>query len=622
MTRILLLVRAALCLLVCLPLLTSSAGAEQGTPLPEAAVDLARVPVDPGAVIEPGFQLVQAGWIELSAVAYALFGDSMPPDAFGTVEAGYTAGFSQVLALLSDRADPFSEPLSQLVTLVLEFDSSATATEAAAEIRDLLELDEPTAVDGIDTWSSPDITEAIVVDGDTVIRVAYIFPEQQFSTRQNTDWTPEAVAALASETQARLLDAREAADAGEAALSRAGLLIQGPDAGWTITWPYLPISQHYRVLDGVALPYGGELDSDLLVPEGMETYYVSRQQLGDDGYDHLLDITLAEFATPADAEAFAAAPPPVQFPPTWSFEPTYGPATEVEPGLWLQSVRVDGDALRATGQRTIRVDDTTVQVMQWLGSEHALTSSEGMLELTAIQTACLRNLPAACAPMNQDLFPAPVDDESAATGSFPDIGTPEPRSGGDNVLASLGYGWEVRLPDDGWEITDVQFLNGEYYLLQSGRSLLSIESAINRAASPQDCLLDEVAMLEEFEDRALITLGSDDPTERKAGLEQGHAWGVYTVEPLQDERADQEYTIRIDCYTLVSGEVSLIVTHTAPRDLWTDERPKGERFREALTLPDPSTVAIATTPSAGDGWVFGRIPAMGTIMRIWTPQAA
>lgn len=615
-------VRCLICLLACLPMLGSPVAASQATPVTEAAVDLARVPVPPAEVMEPGFQLVQSGWIELSAVAYALSGDSMPPDAFDEVEGGYTIGYSQVLALLSDRADAFSEPLSHLLTLVLEFGSESDAAAAANEIRDLLGLTEPTSIDGVDTWSGPEITESIIAEGNTVIYVAYAFEEQRFSTRQNTDWTPEAVAELASQTRERLLAAQDAAAGGDPALSRAGLLIQGPDAGWTITWPYFPISQHYRVLDGDVLPYGGELDDDLFVPDGMETYYVSRQQLGDDGYDHLLDITLAEFETAADAEAFAADPPPVQFPPTWQFEATYGEATEVEPGLWVQSVRVDDETLRATGQRTIRINDTTVQVMQWLGSENGMTSREGMLELTIAQTSCFENLPTACQPLDQDRFPAPLDQESANSGNFPNIGTPEPRTGGDNVLASLAYGWEVTLPDDGWEITDVQFLNGEYYLLQSGRSLVSIESTINRAAAPQDCLLDEVATLEEFEEHSVITLGSDDPDERKAGLEQGHAWGVYTVEPLQEERADQEYTIRIDCYTLVPGEVSLVVTHTVPRDLWTEERPKGERFRDALTLPDPSTVAIATTPSAGDGWVSGRNPAMGTIVRIWIPLAA
>ncbi len=615
-------IRSLICLLLCLPLLGNPVAAQQATPVAEAAVDLARVPVPPGEVMEPGFQLVQAGWIELAGVAYALAGDSMPARAFEDVESNYTGGFSQVLALLTDRADPSSERLSYVLTLVLGFSSPADAEAAALEIRDLLGLNEPTEIKGIDTWSGPEITESIIVEGSTVIYVAYAFEEQRFSTQQNTDWTPEAVADLAAQTRGRLGAAEAEADAGNPALSRAGLLIQGPDAGWTITWPYFPNSQHYRVLDGTVLPYGGEMDDDLDVPDGMETYYVSRQQLGDDGYDHLLDITLAEFETAAQAEAFAAEPPPVQFPPTWQFEATYGAATEVEPGLWVQSVRVDDETLRATGQRTIRVDGSTVQVMQWLGSENGMTSREGMLDLTAIQTACVENLPAACAPLSQDQFPAPVDQESAASGKYPNIGTPEPRTGGDNVIASLAYGWEVNLPDDGWAITDVQFLNGEYYLLQSGRSLVTIESVINRAASPQDCLLDEVAMLEEFEEHALITLGSDDPDERKAGLEQGHAWAVYTVEPLQEERADQEYTIRIDCYALVPGEVSLVITHTAPRDLWTEERPKGERFRDALTLPDPSTVAIATTPSAGDRWVPGRIPAMGTIVRIWIPLAA
>jgi hypothetical protein len=493
---------------------------------------------------------------------------------------------------------------------------------AADLLVDLLQLEEPETIDGVETWRGPVVTTGLTVEDSFVIMFNYSFDEQRFSTRQNTDWDQAAVAGMVNQTRERLRDAVDRAKDGDPALALAGLRFTGDDALNALPWTYFPITQHYRVLDEEVLPYGGELETDDIAPEGVINLFVSRQQLGDDGYDHMIDITLASFESEAAAAAFALEPDPVLFPPTWIFEPEYGELEEVEPGVNIQAVRVDDDFLRATGFRTVRVDGTTVQVVQWMASENALTSRAGMLEITDAQTTCLDEAPTVCEPVPQELFPAPVDADSAESGSYPDIGTPEPRAGGDSVLASLAYGWEVDLPPDGWEITDVQFLNGEYYLLQSGNSLLSIESVINRAATPEDCLLDEVGFLEEVEERSLITLGSDDPRESGAGLEQGHAWGVYTVEPLQEERADQEYTIRIDCYALVPGEVSLVVTHTAPRDQWTDERIKGERFRDALTLPDASSVALATTPSAGDRWVSGRTSAMGTIVRIWIPLAA
>lgn len=611
-------------LFVVLPTMGNT-GMTQAEPQEDGAmpVDLATVPVPPEALPEQGFQLVQAGWLDLGGLTYAIAGDDQPAASpFEDIENGFTGGYSHILGLLSDRADAQSEPLSGAATYVLGFTSDDEADLAADLLVDLIDLGESEPIDGVDTWRGPVVTTGLAVEDSFVIMFNYSFDEQRFSTRQNTDWDQAAVAGVVNQTRARLTEAVNRAKDGDPALAVAGLRYTGDDALNALPWTYFPITQHYRVLDGAVLPYGGELDTKGIAPEGVIDLFVSRQQLGDDGYDHMIDITLVSFESEADAGAFALEPGAVIFPPTWIFEPEYGALEEVAPGVTIQAVRVDDDFLRATGFRTIRVNGTTVQVVQWMASENGLTSRAGMLEITSAQSACLDDLPAPCAPLPQAEFPAPVDADSAESGSYPDIGTPEPRTGGDSVLASLAYGWEVDLPPDGWEITDVQFLNGEYYLLQSGRSLLTIESVINRAATPQDCLLEEVGLLEEFEERAVITIGSDDPEERPAGLEQGHAWGVYTVEPLQEERADQEYTIRIDCYALVPGEVSLVVTHTAPRDLWTDERIKGERFRDALTLPDASIVALATTPSAGDRWVSGRTSAMGTIVRIWIPLAA
>jgi hypothetical protein len=428
------------------------------------------------------------------------------------------------------------------------------------------------------------------------------------------------VAEVVNQTRARLVDAEERADVGDQALALSGLRYTGDDALTALPWTYFPITQHYRVLDGEVLPYGGELDTDRVAPEGVIDLFVSRQQLGDDGYDHMIDITLASFETEADARAFADDPAPITFPPTWQFGVTYGDRETLPNGDVLQSARAEDD-VTATGWRTVSQQGSSVQVVIWLASENASTNREGMIELTERQRVCLEASPEPCAYLDQADFPAAVDEASAESGDFP-TATPRASTGDDSVLAGLAFGWQVALPDDGWEIVDVEFLPGtEYYQLQSGRSLITIESVRDRVIAPEDCILNEAGLLEELEERAVIELGSDDPDERKAGRELNHAWAVYTVEPLQEERTDQEYTIRIDCYVLVPGEVSLVVTHTAPRELWIEERGKGERFRNALTLPDTSTVATATTPIAGDNRTPWRTIAMGT-PRIWIPLAA
>jgi hypothetical protein len=149
---------------------------------------------------------------------------------------------------------------------------------------------------------------------------------------------------------------------------------------------------------------------------------------------------------------------------------------------------------------------------------------------------------------------------------------------------------------------------------------MTVESVVDHHGDPQQCVLDNLALLETLEERAVIDIGGDDPDERAAGLEPEHGWAVYTVEPLQQERADQEYTIRYDCYTLAPGDASLVVTHTAPRDLWAGERDKGERFREGIRLPASSAIT-RVNPFAGDERYFGRTMTMGR-PRIWISLAA
>lgn len=149
-------------------------------------------------------------------------------------------------------------------------------------------------------------------------------------------------------------------------------------------------------------------------------------------------------------------------------------------------------------------------------------------------------------------------------------------------------------------------------------------SAVSKAASYwnfrrneawQRCLLEEVRLLETFEERASITLGSDVDGELRVGSDAGHVWAIYTVEPLADERADQEYTIRIDCYALVEGEASLVVRHSAPRDLWETESAKGDDLREAIEIGE-----VAAAASYDEDRVTRTVDMLNP--RIWIPRAA
>jgi hypothetical protein len=189
--------------------------------------------------------------------------------------------------------------------------------------------------------------------------------------------------------------------------------------------------------------------------------------------------------------------------------------------------------------------------------------------------------------------------------------TPEASSEGS--YTDPQFGWSVDYAEAGWEFSSVE---GETILeLQNGRSIASVETVVDRHGDPTQCILEEVRLLEEFEEHAYITLGSDVEGEPRAGNEPGHVWAIYTVEPLADERADQEYTIRIDCYTMIEGDASLVVHHSAPRDMWESESAKGDDLRANI---DISGVAAATSDGAG-----AQVRNVDTMVpRIWIPRAA
>ncbi len=590
-----------------------------------SAVDLATVPLHPSELPERGYQLAQAGDLELSAVEFAWSPEGADSDDWEPIADHFLNGYSTVHFLLSDRADSRSEPLATVTTTIIGLDESGSAEEAVQALLDIAGFSPTEEVEGVTVYSDIDGFLGLRAEGDYVVAVQYASPAQKQSTQQNTsDWTSESVAEVVVATTDRLATAIDVAGSGDSGFGIANVMVYGQDSPWTLPWIYYPSTEHYRVLKGEIVPYGGEIDvrdaDD--VADGVEDLFVSRQQIGAENYEHLIDITLARFDSEEDAVAFAKEPAPVSFPPTWTFDPAYTEVSETGDVVRIDRVRVDDDALRASGFRSVRQDGEVVQVVQWLASGNAVVTEEALAWLTGVQSACLDALPEPCAPIGQDTLPAALN-ESGAPGSdrLKDQATPEASATANDVLVSEQFDWQVAVPDDGWKLTDTEiYTNSEFFELQSDRSLITVESVVDHHGDPQQCILDNLALLETLEERAAIDLGSDDPEERTAGIEQDHGWAIYTVEPLQEERADQEYTIRFDCYTLVDGDASLVVTHTAPRELWTAERDKGERFRDGIELPESSAI-VPVTPPAGDGRHIGRTLTMG-IPRIWIPLAA
>ncbi|MBA2468876.1 MAG: hypothetical protein H0V37_05680, partial [Chloroflexia bacterium] len=351
--------------------------AGQGTNTP-SPVDLATVPLHPSSLPEPGFQLAQAGDLEFGAVQAGWSTGGVNHEAWGSIAPAYRHGHSAVHVLLSDRADPWSEPLASVTTFVIGFDSPEAAADAGPALLDIAGYEPTEEVDGVTVYADVDGLLGLRAEGDYLVIVQYAFPEQQNSTRQNTeDWTPESVASLVDAATDRVQTAVEEAAEGAESLGVANVMFYGMQSPWTLPWIYYPSTEHYRVLDGEVVTYGGELAADLdgALPAGIEDLFVSRQQLGDEGYGHLIDVSLARFGSEVEADAFAAEPVPITFPPTWIFNPTYTDDGILPDGATVERVQVD-DNLRASGYRTVRREGATVQVVRWLASGNAVVSRD------------------------------------------------------------------------------------------------------------------------------------------------------------------------------------------------------------------------------------------------------
>jgi hypothetical protein len=554
----------------------------------EFALDLAAIPLTPPELIEPGYLLEGGGYLHDAATVENLIAslDGGDPGGFG--DDGWRQSYMHRLVLLADMQDPASDLLADGITLVHEFESEDSASGAYEDlIERYTELGEATEADTFRVVNeSADSLVSVFVSGPLLVQVV------------STDLTgpPDADVHRATVDTTRLRAEAEASDP-VPGLSAFAVRI---DDMKLITFADTPDSyQHYLTDAGVWIP-------TVAFPEanrdtsgfGIVGVFESQQQVVlNTGDQAVFQGWLAEFESEDAAQAFAADPPLGELPtPMFADQ---ADAVGSHSGYEIHGVLEDGSSY--SGFRDISVSGTRVAVTGLLGSGNLLINREQAAALAQLQIACLEE--SLCEPVL-----------AAEILAIEGMSTPSPVPEDEGVFTSTNFGWSIDYAAAGWELNSVEGIEGVDFLdLGNGDSLATIETVVDRNGDPPTCVVDELRLLEEFEDHAVITLGSDVEGEQTAGNEPGHAWAVYTVEPLADERADQEYTIRIDCYTLIAGEASLVVTHIAPRDLWATESAKGEDLRANIEIRE----AAAAASDGLDGQVRN---ADVMLPRIWIPR--
>lgn len=599
----------------CLALVLTTLGGVVPSPisaaqLQESPFDLADVPLPVAELPEPGFQILSGGYFDRDATITHI---SEPRNAAtgGIDELMSDTGLIQTyvlnLVLLEDRAWVESDMLALVQTSVFLFTDEDGAEDGLEMLEDFsasseAEEVEPAIVDASTihlTSQSGDTYRSVFRRERVVVEVVSLesFRAVDLAMHGRT----------LGDTYDRLGDMQVVSSPGLA--SQAVLITDGARLADPVDAHESGVHQLYRVRGGSVQPAAGELrppEVEEIAP-GLTRLYQASQGVTIGQGTGFYSSWVGEFESEEAAASFMAglpvsAPGAMLPDPYFSLWENEQSTSQGVSGLY----RVSGSSESGAFSGTLEIQRLGVFVIGigWRTLGNALPSVDVTSRLMDAQLTCLLD-PRPCVPVPlEELLP-------------PDWATPAAPVTSGEMVGSEEFGWTLMVDPDEWTITE-QFVESGYDFveLQSGQSLVTFESVLNQHGDPQQCVLDEMHALQEFEEHAEISLGSDVAEEEPAGLATGHGWATYTVEPLADERADQEYTVRIDCYTLIEGAASLVMTHRAPRDAWEWERDKGETLRRSLQIPVPlAQDAILYRPCL-DHWRCKMID------RIWIGHAA
>ncbi len=557
-------------------------------------IDLADVPLPVQSLPEDGYQVLAGAYLTPSDMV-RLVAEPRNLDA-GQVGSDLDAisvarAYVLDLVLPEDRAWRDSPVLAVQQTSVYVLHDEANAGQLVDLLRDYsatdyLEDRDP-AVEGATTVAiigeGGDMLRTVVSDGRVVIEIVSL------DVTGTPDETEHGL--IVQGTLDRLQVAREIGGPGVSSLA----LTLRPDE---FTAPFAHTQQTgvhgvYRLRDGQVQPAIGELGAETAeIPAGVQSLYLSNSITRTGGGHALVSVWLGSFDSEASASTYfdtlmSGSPYP-------SLEdPYFVPDAEeswTEQGV-VGLYRVTGtwEGARYSGNVEIRATGNTVVVIGYRSVGASVPGVDITSALMDHQLGCIEAAHV-CPPFDLASVLPPVTIPPQAT----------PVTGG-SQLGSTEFGW--MLPELGpeWTVTE-QFAEAGYDRigLQNGSSLFEFESVINHHGDPVQCVLDELHTLQVFEEHADIRLWEDASGNTEGGNTATSAWVVYRVEPLADERADQEYVIRIDCFALIQGTANLVMTHIAPVDLWEQEAPKGDILREGLVIPEALTRRDMLAVSAHD----------------------
>lgn len=545
---------------------------------PETAFDIADVPLPAQYLPEDGYQVLAGGFLDRGAAATWIADPRvMAPAAVESEleDAGWLQTYVLDLVLLEDRAFAPSDILALVQTNVYLLPDEAGAGRVYELMADFAGNDDA-------DQTEPAVNDSVTVSlrsqsGDTM---RTIFQRErtvvEVVTLAGFDFVdPEEHRLVALGTLDRLHGLHDVGEPGIA--TRAARLEDGEQLADFQNVQQSGVHHLYRIRDGVIQPAAGELGVPApagIVDGVVQIYHGSEAMRFGNSGTGFLSTWIGEFESSASAAAFmdtlaAGDPSAALFDPYFRIAAGEQAVSQGVEGLYRVTGVLDGEDY--SGNLEIRQDGPYVVAIGFRTLGRALPAVDVTSRVMDHQLQCL-GLDIICTPLDiSDMLEAP-----SATPVIP--------SGGAGMVTSAEFGWSVRTDNGDWTVNE-RFAEPGYDVLelQSGRSLMTLESVINQHGDPVQCVIDELEALQELEGSAVIILGSD-MTEAPAGSEPGHAWAIYAVEPLADERADQEYTVRFDCYALVEGGANLVVTHRAPRELWPGEREKGSALRETITF--------------------------------------
>lgn len=557
----------------------------------EDVLDLADVPLPVQALPESGYQILAGGFLDVNESAELISGPrnmDVETSAQRLQESGLVRTYVLDLVLPEDRAWQDSPAIAIVQTSVYVVDDSGSAQQMVDLLQNYANtsfVDErDPAVDGAVTIAmvgeSGEQLRTVVSDGRVVIEIVSL------DATGAPDETEHILIVEATMNRLALLR-----DSGGGGLSSQALTIDS--AAITSNFAHAQQTGNhglYRYRDLAIQPAIGEMsEGDSAPAPGMHSLYVGSQLAAAGSGTGLVSVWLGEFDSSDAAFSFfdalvTGSPGSILMDPFFVIDQSESWTEQGVLGVYRVTGTYQGQ--RYSGNVEIRQEGEMILAVGYRSIGAALPSTDITSAMMDHQLGCLESEQVCAAFDLPAAMPLPGATPVAAV----------------NGPGSAQFGWSIPNLGPEWDVTE-EFSEQGYDRIgiRNGMSIFELESLVNHHGDPVQCVLDELHLLQEFEEHSDIRLWEDANGNTEGGNTGDQAWTVYRVEPLADERADQEYVIRIDCFTLMPGEANLVMKHIAPVDFWQEESPKGDVLRAAIVLP-ASIISRGTLVLSAHDW--------------------